>query len=118
MTYWDNLILQNLSEIYNGVLYIEEWIDIPELPNYKISSFGRVKSMPRKRVLKVKNALGAEFYIKEKIIKQNYNINDKKDYPRISLKINGKSICKLVHILVAKAFLINENELPEVNHKL
>ena len=41
----------------------------------------------------------------------------KKGYRRVSFCINGKIIKKMVHRLVAEAFIPNPTNLPEVNHK-
>jgi|688.fasta_scaffold570536_1 hypothetical protein len=38
-------------------------------------------------------------------------------YKSVTLRENGKQVQPLVHILVAKAFIDNPNNLPQVNHK-
>lgn len=42
---------------------------------------------------------------------------DPKGYLRISFYKNAKSSTKKVHRLVAEAFILNSNNLPQVNHK-
>lgn len=68
---------------------------------YEVSNFGRVKSLNY-------NHTG-----KEKIMKPN---KDKGGYLKVGLCKNGKRYQKLVHRLVAEAFLSNPYNLPEVNH--
>lgn len=38
-------------------------------------------------------------------------------YPQLILSVNRKRICVTVHSLVAKAFIPNPDNLPQVNHK-
>ena len=61
---------------------------------YKVSNFGRVYSIKRNNVLKQKK--------------------DKLGYCRVML---SKKITKLVHRIVAEAFIPNPNSLPIINHK-
>lgn len=80
-----------------------EWRKIKEAPGYIISSCGDVKSLPmrgnfwRGRLLKIKT--------------------DKHGYKRVALFIKGKMKDKLVHRLVAQAFIPNLDDKPQVNHK-
>ena len=77
----------------------EEWRDIVGCDgHYQVSNFGRIKSF--------------KFGV-EKILKPHHG---KGDYCRVSLYENGKLKKFLVHVLVAKAFLPNPNNLPVVNH--
>ena len=66
--------------------------------HYQVSNLGRVKSFK---------------WGVEKILKPNCG---KDSYPRISLYQNGELKKVLVHVLVAKAFIPNPNNLPVVNH--
>lgn len=80
---------------------MEIWKEI-ENTCYEVSNLGRVRNKKTKR------------------IKKQHNKNNSKkeiDYKKVHLYIDGKSKSKAVHRLVAIAFIPNENNLPEVNHK-
>lgn len=112
--YFENFELVNLTEMHEDILYIEEWRPIIGLEDYyQISSFGRIKSLPRKRKMYTPQGYGAEFYDKEKIIKQEVT---PKGYLRIVLQAKRKRIKRFAHVIVAKHFILNPNDLPEVNH--
>ena len=88
----------------------EEWKDIENYPNYQISNLGRVKSKERY----VNTVYGAKRKVKERIIKP---VNDSRGYYVVSLyNESGKSKPKLIHRLVAEAFLDNPNNYPVINH--
>ena len=74
----------------------EEWRIIDE--HYQISNFGRVKSFWR--------------YPKGKILKPQLI----GEYLLVTLRIDGKRKHCRVHILVARAFVPNPENKPEVNH--
>lgn len=79
---------------------MEEWKDIEGYEGlYQISNQGRVKSLK---------------FGREKIRK---SIKQKSGYFLVQLHDNGKREHKLVHRLVAQAFIPNPQKLPEVNHK-
>ena len=75
---------------------IEFWLKHPDYVGIEISSFGRVRS-----------AKGCYY-------KSFPNNNG---YLQVHFNINGESFHKLVHRLVAQAFIPNPNNLPQVNHK-
>lgn len=81
---------------------VEEWIDINGYEGlYKISSYGRIYSYPRK---------GS----KGGFIKSSYSSSG---YLQTHLCKNTVSKTMQIHRLVAKHFLSNDQNLPEVNHK-
>lgn len=73
--------------------------DIEGFPKYKIDRTGKVVS----------------FYGSTPRVLRTYLNN--KGYECIDLKENGKRSHKLVHRLVAEAFIDNPENLPEINHK-
>ena len=81
----------------------EEWRDIEGYQNYMISNMGRVKSLNYKHT-------GIEKILKPSV--------DKRGYLVICLYKNSvKKRNFKIHRLVAKAFIPNPNNLPQVNHK-
>ena len=85
---------EKIEEIAN-----EEWRDVIGYDgHYQVSNLGRVKSF--------KHGV-------EKILKPH---RGKGGYCRVSLYQNGKLKKILVHVLVARAFLPNPNNLPIVHH--
>ena len=87
----------------------EIWANVVGCSNYEVSNFGRVKS--KARLVKRKN--NRNYIIQERILKQDLI----KGYYRVSLFINGKIVHKLVHRLMAEAFIPNPQNFPEINHK-
>lgn len=75
----------------------EVWKSITDTNNrYEVSSFGNIRNAVTKKVLKTQ---------------------DKHGYRRLNLTINGKSKNISVHREVAKAFIPNPENKPQVNHK-
>ncbi|MBQ6296681.1 MAG: HNH endonuclease [Selenomonadaceae bacterium] len=77
----------------------EIWLPVPDYENYHGSNFGRVKSFWRGN---------------EKIKIPSLHTHG---YLRVALYKNGKMKNFLVHILIAKLFIPNPENLPEVNHE-
>lgn len=87
----------------------EIWRVHPEYTGIEVSTFGRVRTLDKM----VWN--GKVTYLKKgRVLKQRDNGNG---YLRLGFHVNGKQVTKLVHRLVAQAFLPNHDNLPQVNHK-
>lgn len=80
---------------------------------YKISNKGIILSIPRKVVSGNRFGTVSHRVIKEKE-KKPFKINS--GYWVVELKKDGNSEKFLVHRLVARAFIPNPENLPEVNH--
>lgn len=93
----------------------EEWRDVPGWEErYEVSSWGLVRA---KAYLKhSRNAHGPYAYMtKSKPIKLTLNVES--GYVQFDMQRDGERSLGLVHRLVAKAFIPNPNDKPEVNHK-
>ena len=91
---------------------MEEWRLIVGSDGYCISNLGRIKSLEKQVFNSKNNCYGTK---KEKILK--YCTNNTKGYCRLHILYkNGKRINESVHRLVAKTFIDNPNNLPQVNH--
>ena len=76
---------------------MEEWRIIKDFEDYQVSNLGRVMSLKRG---------------KRKILSPRVS----KNYKNVTLSKNGTIKTKLVHRLVAEAFIPNENNKPVVDH--
>src|ERR1700754_1612702 len=89
----------------------EIWKDIEGFDGiYKISTYGRVRSMDR---LSPMDKSGRMRLLKGKII---YPWKNHRGYILVSLWKSPKRYGISVHILVAKSFVSNPYNKPEVNH--
>lgn len=88
----------------------EEWREIPEFKGrYEVSNLGQVRSIPRD----VNNHTGV-IHLKGKILTQRYN---HKGYKVVDLlDCEQKHKYRLVHRLLAQAFIPNPDNKPQVNH--
>lgn len=92
----------------------EIWKDIEGFEGlYQVSSFGKVKSIGRTIYKQDRWGRVQEYYLKEKIL--SYYINSS-GYCVVNLYNGEKCVHKLIHRLVAIAFISNPDNLPEVNH--
>lgn len=89
---------------------IEIWKDIEGFEGlYQVSNFGRVKSLKREIVRK-----DQVITLKEKILK--FSIR-KGGYLMTRLyNGTGKQFSFYIHVLVARSFVVNSKNKPEVNH--
>lgn len=86
---------------------MEVWKDIKGFEGcYQISNLGRVKSLER---VTVNGRIVHERILKSRVNKQGYEY--------ICLQFNGSRKAVKIHREVAKAFIPNECDYPEVNHK-
>lgn len=87
----------------------EIWKDIDGFKGqYQVSDLGRIKGLPRK----VNNYTGF-IQLKERYLKGHATT---KGYIQVQLASRPRRICRLIHVLVAKAFIPNPNNYPQVNH--
>jgi len=88
----------------------EIWKDIKDFENmYQVSNLGRVKSLPR--IIMRKD--GKKQTIKGQFLKGS---KDTKGYIQVELKKDGKRNIKVIHRLVALAFIPNVENKEQVNH--
>lgn len=88
---------------------IELWKALPGVPGVEVSTFGNVRTLDRV----VSSEHGTRF-IKGHILNRYVS---SLGYLNVSIPIDDKWTKKLVHRLVAKTFISNPDNLPEVNHK-
>ena len=78
-----------------------EWRDIKGFEGlYQVNQFGQVKGLKRNKLMKL----------------QKYNKSGHTQYYVVNLSKNNKSYHKLVHRLVAEAFIPNPDNLDTVDH--
>jgi hypothetical protein len=87
---------------------MEVWKKIEGFENYEISNLGRLKG------LEITTKFGCSFKTYPERICKFWK--DKKGYEYFTFNINGKNKHKLIHRLVATAFIPNSNNKPQVNH--
>lgn len=88
----------------------EIWKDIQGYEGlYQISNLGRVKSL--EKIIITSNNITKRMI--EKILKPHLH----KGYYSVTLRKDNKSKVYTIHRLVAKAFIPNPDNLPQVNHK-
>jgi len=88
---------------------VESWERHPDIGIIEVSNFGRVRTLDRI----VPRGKYTQF-VKGLILKQYDNGNG---YLHVVLSMNGKTVTKKVHRLVAETFISNPDNLTEVNHK-
>ena len=103
MEYWQNLQIEDLEG--------EAWKDVIDFEGlYKISNFGRVKSLPKI----LYTGKGDEYITKNRILKQR---KDKNGYLCLEIYKNEKKYGKKVHRLVLEAFnFVDDYKNLQCNH--
>ena len=91
---------------------MEVWKPVPNYEGlYEVSNLGRVRSLDHFVSSGIKH--------NKKVIKKGKLLNPSfcRGYKKITLSKDNKRVSKQVHRLVAQAFLLNKDNLPQVNHK-
>lgn len=89
----------------------EIWKDIKGYEGlYQVSNYGKIKSLSR-HIIRIN---GNYLIDKDKLLKQKKN---PKGYVSVSLCKKGVIKYRMIHRLVAEAFIPNPNNYPCVNHK-
>jgi hypothetical protein len=94
---------------------MENWKRIEGFANYEVSDLGRVRSVSHPSHIINRWGQRMPMFVTGRVLKPG-TINRGKGYLFVSLSKDGKYFYRLVHRLVAKAFIPNPNNLPEVNH--
>lgn len=90
----------------------EIWKTCPEYPWIEASNLGRVRT--KSRVVTGKD--GKKYHVKGHILKQHFNPY-RGGYLYLSFQVNGKTIHRYVHQIIAITFIPNPHGYLEVNHK-
>lgn len=94
-------------------MILEVWMPVKNLEEYfKVSNTGQIRSFDR--LVNIRN--GGKRLSKARILSQNIN---PKGYAYVTLFSNGKACnnTRLVHRIIAEAFIPNPDNKPQVNHK-
>ena len=87
----------------------EIWKALPGGPGVEVSTLGNVRTLDR-----VTSNEKITCFTKGRVLKQQLKYNG---YMQIRIPVDEKWVTKLVHRLVAQAFIPNPNNLPQINHK-
>ena len=86
----------------------EIWKAHPEYAGIEVSTLGRVRTIDR-----VVSGEKGTRSLKGRVLKQQLKPDG---YLQVGFRVNGKSVTKSVHRLVAETFIPNPNNFPQVNH--
>jgi hypothetical protein len=97
------------------MLQKEVWKTITDFDWFEVSNYGRVRSKDRTFT----DSYGRTYYKKGQLLKLKEQIGKKDNYCQVMVSFNykGKMYRKIVARLVAKEFIPNPNNYPQVNHK-
>lgn len=99
MSNYKNYSLENIVAEIDGIIYVEEWKDIPGYEEYQASTFGRVKSFKANRVMILKQA------------------DHRRGYLVVALRRAGVARSVKVHRLIGFTFIDGHNDsMNEINH--
>lgn len=84
----------------------EVWKEIDGFNGYYVSNLGRVKSTKQNKNIILKN----------RTITPNKNNKYYLPYQQVVLYLDGKQNTKMIHRLVAEAFILNIDNKPQVHH--
>lgn len=87
----------------------EIWKTWPEAWYVQGSNLGRVRTLDR--TVQTKHGLRL---VQGRVLKQQCN---RDNYLFVNFRLNGKQVNRLVHRIIAEAFIPNPDNLPQVNHK-
>ena len=105
----DMLFFLPTIEVSEDAISDEIWKPIPDYEGYyEASNLGRIHSVERV----VKSGRGHRT-VKSALLKI---FLDEWGYEKVSISKDGKNVSRKVHTLVAKAFIPNPNNYPQVNH--
>ena len=82
---------------------------------YEASNLGRIRSVDHLDTFTTKHGDIITRMVKGKILKQH--IDSRGYYLMVTMSKCGKPSCNLVHRVIAKTFIDNPDNLPEINHK-
>lgn len=82
---------------------------------YEASNLGRIRSVDHLDTFTTQHGEIITRMVKGKILKQH--IDSRGYYLMVTMSKRGKRSCNLVHRVIAKTFIDNPSNLPEVNHK-
>ena len=87
----------------------EVWKTYPEYHFIEVSNLGRVRTKDRV----VTRSDGSKLFIKGRVLKQQ---RDRYGYMFVQFSVSGKRVTLKTHRMVAICFVLNPDNLPQVNH--